>query len=102
MTRLISEADQIGALLHARFVVVGALGLALHADDRLFLAMNLVGQAGDRRGGVRHGLLEARGLADQPLERRPSTRAIFSRSSLISRLVARMPRDSVLSPPVTT
>ena len=64
-------ADQVDALLHARFVVVGALGLALHADDRFFLAMEFVGQAGDRRGGVRHRLLEARRLADQAIERRP-------------------------------
>ena len=57
------------ALLHPRFVFAGAFGLALNADDFLFLTMNLSGQTGNGRGGVRNGLLEARGLGDQLLER---------------------------------
>ena len=56
------RADEVDALLEARFVIVGALGLALHADDGFFLPVNFVGQPGDRRRRVRHRLFEAGGL----------------------------------------
>ena len=69
LTRLISVADQFGALLQARLVVGGALGLALDADDRLFLAME------SRRTGRRSPRWRAPSPARSRRSRRSAARA---------------------------
>ena len=74
--------------------VAGAADLQLEADDRLLLPVQLALQRRDRRLDGGDGHVERRDLLAQPLERAAVSSSARSRSSLISRLVVRMPRAS--------
>ena len=95
-TRADLGRHQLGALLHARLVGRGALSLASAADDRLLLAVEL-GRSAPAIAAVACAIACSK-PAVSPTSRSSASRlgVTFSRSSLISRLVARMPRDSVL------
>ena len=95
-----SELTSCHALREPIDVVGGALELGLEPDQRLLLLVLVGHQAGDGGVGGGDGRTRARPLR-RPAAQADRSSSTRSRSSLISRLVARMPRDSARPPPLT-
>ena len=95
------ERDHLRLARQPRGLLGGARDLRLVADDRHLLAVLLGGQRGNRGRGLRDRQLELGWPPSSDAQELSRSAATRSRSSLISRLVARMPRDSTLAPPDT-
>ena len=94
--------DEVDALPHARFIGGGPGHVRLRRDDRLLVTVAVGHEAGHGGAGDGDGIARSR-RARRPARQSPAgRRATFSRRSRISRLVARMPVDSVRLPPLTT
>ncbi len=93
--------ELLGLLRQPRLLVGRVLQLRVVADDRLLLLVVLGVERGDRVGRVRDGAPRAPPSPAPAASARSRSAAMRSRSSLISRLVSRMPRDSARPPPDT-